>query len=287
MSTVNDPVVLVTAAIIGWLCGILVNWLADQLPFIGPANIESDQAEADASPDASTPKLNRLTAPRCASCSQRRSALAFSGILGWLTGRRRCQRCGTLLSLRHPLVELFLIVGVLYVIGTRGATIANVILSVYLIIFTLIGVIDFEHRYILNIVMLPAFLLALLEVTFSRRLPDLRTALAGYAVGQIGVMIVYLLGAAYLWLINRRREEKVTEVAFGFGDVTLATYCGLILGIPTVFTMLGLMIFIGGLISILYWMFHSMIRRDYKAYTPVAYGPAILISAMALLLWNR
>jgi len=285
MNLDNSPIVIL-AALLGWIVGAVVNLLADQLPMLGQS--VNDDAITRKNGVKTSPPPNRLSGPRCSNCGQSREALAWSGIIATLTGRRQCSRCGKRLPVRHLLVESFLVVAFGYLALVYGLTANGVVLTIYLTIFMLIAIIDIEHRYILNIVMIPAFAFALLEVVFSGRvgITEWRSALAGYALAQIAMMGIYLMGGAYLWLVNRRRKDKVTEVAFGFGDVTVATFCGLILGTPAAFYMLVLMVFVGGAISVLYTLLNILFRRGYQAHTPIAYGPAILISAMAMLLWS-
>ena len=154
------------------------------------------------------------------------------------------------------------------------------------VVFALIAVIDIEHRLVLNVVMYPAFAIAILEVLLSGR-DGAIDAFAGYAIAQIVVLGFYLLGHVYLWLVNTRRGEPVDEVAFGFGDVTLATFCGLVVGYPRVLFMLILMILFGGLFALLYVVYRAMGAREYRAHTPLPYGPSILLAATIMLLWGR
>ncbi len=155
----------------------------------------------------------------------------------------------------------------------------------YLALFVLVAVIDLEHRLVLSIVMLPAFALALVEIAITRRVA-LADALVGYAVAQIAVMIFYLGGSVYLWAINAHRDEPVREVAFGFGDVTLATFCGMVLGYPAVVHMLILMVLLGGVIGLIYLLVRGVIHRRYEAHMAIPYGPAIVIAAAMMLLWG-
>jgi len=271
---------------VGWFLGLVVNWLADQLPSIGqPAGEQNEISESLNVPPTSI--RARLGAPRCSKCDKRRHILGWSGIVSLLARKTKCDQCGNRLSIRNALVEAWMAVALSYVFLRFELTSLFVVYGCYLIIFTLIAIIDIEHRYILNIVIIPAFAFALVEVFVSGRVAEPRASLAGYAVAQIGVMAIYLFGGAYLWLVNRRRKDKVEEVAFGFGDVTLATFCGLLVGSPDVIDMLILMVFVGAVISIGYFVVRAIVRREFKSHIPVAYGPAILISAAAMLLWRE
>lgn len=270
------------AIIGGILLGGVVNWLADQLPLLGG----SDDEEQQAAGGSGTKESQGMTAPRCLKCGAPRPILGYLGITAWLFGKRRCGSCETSLPFRHLVVEIVLAAASAYLWSREGFTLTFGILLFYLTLFALIAAIDIEHRLVLNIVMFPAFVIALIEVAFSQRI-WLNNALMGYAVGQLVVLGFFLLGGVYLWIVNTARQKPVTEVAFGFGDVTLATFCGLIVGIPGVLPMLILMIVLGGLIAALYMAYRLVIVRDYHPHIPIAYGPAILLAATVMLLWGK
>lgn len=187
---------------------------------------------------------------------------------------------------RYAIVELLLAAFCAYLWGQAGLTAHFFILVVYVALFMLIGVIDIEHRLVLNAVMFPAFALAVLEVLISHRQPVLE-AFAGYAIAQIVVMGFYLFGAAYLWIVNTLRSRPINEVAFGFGDVTLATFCGLVVGYPRVVLMLVLMVLLGGLLAVLYVVARMALGRRYHVHMALPYGPAILVAATLMLVWGE
>jgi prepilin signal peptidase PulO-like enzyme (type II secretory pathway) len=182
-------------------------------------------------------------------------------------------------------VLVVMVAASVYLWGREASILSFLPLVVYIALFVLIAVIDIEHRLVLDIVMVPAFVIALIEVAASPRL-KLTQGLMGYAIGQIVVMGIYLLGAVYLWLVNTTREEPVEEIPFGFGDVTLATFCGLVVGAPGIIFVLVLMIFIGGAMALLFLLSRLILTRDYQAHTPIPYGPAIVSAAVIVLLWG-
>lgn len=183
-------------------------------------------------------------------------------------------------------VELVLAAFAAYLWHKVGLTPQLFILMLYVALFALIAVIDIEHRLVLNAVMLPAFAFALVEVLVSGRVPVLQ-AFAGYAIAQVVVLAFYLFGVLYLRIVNARRNKPVTEVAFGFGDVTLATLCGLVVGYPRIVLMLVLMILLGGLFGLLYIIFQAVTARRYRAHAALPYGPAILLAATLMLVWGE
>ncbi len=190
-----------------------------------------------------------------------------------------------LVSARYIIVEIVIAAIGLYLWHREGLNPMLAVLGFYLAVFVLIAIIDIEHKLVLNSVMFPAIAIALLETLIGSRI-RFTEALSGYAMGQVVVMAVYVLGAIYLWIVNTQRDDPIDEVPFGFGDVTLATYCGLVVGFEHVIHMLVLMILLGGVIAFLYILVRLLILRNYKAHTAIPYGPSIVLAASLMLLWG-
>lgn len=162
------------------------------------------------------------------------------------------------------------------------------VLMAYLALFALVGVIDIEHKLVLNVVMLPAFAFALVEVLLNGRATPIES-LAGFAIAQIVVMAFFLLGGVYQRGLGGtgagEGEEDDAEIAFGFGDVTLATFCGLVVGYPRVIPMLVLMVLAGAALAVVYLIVQAVAGKGYRGDTALPYAPAILIAATVMLLW--
>lgn len=247
------------AIVVGVVTGFIVNFLADLLPYY--------QLDDDDETDVEN-----------AGAIEESEASEAEEAFQWSVSR--------LISPRYLIVTASLIGLAIYVWQRQPTTLSAITYFIYLALFMLIAVIDIEHKLVLTIVMVPAFIYALIEVFLSGRVP-IPDALVGYAVAQIIQMGFYLLGAIYLAVINARRGEAIHEVAFGFGDVTLATFCGLVLGYPDVVLMLVLMVLIGGLMAVIFLIFRLVITRQYQAHMAIPYGPAIVIAAAAMLLWGE
>jgi leader peptidase (prepilin peptidase)/N-methyltransferase len=249
--------------LLGWALGVVVNALADALP------------------------AHRLPGwPRCRACSAPRPRVALSGLVGLLSGAGRCAYCGTARGARPPIVELVLsfgtvALGLAYPVPTRFVS-ALAISTVFL----LIVVTDLEHRLILNAVVLPAAaLFAVLGALDPAR--GLVKTLTGGLVGFVAFYLLYVLGGLFGRAASRLRGKPLTEVPFGFGDVSLAGLIGLVLGWPGVVVGLLLGIFAAGAFSLLYmgWM---AIRRRYSAFTAFPYGPFMVLGGLAVYfrVWN-
>jgi prepilin signal peptidase PulO-like enzyme (type II secretory pathway) len=247
----------VVTALFGLALGLLVNWLAGWLPqyAVKPEPPEGGEpaGEAESVSPPGDQSQSRWWGP----------------------------------TLRAVLVELFLAGMAVYLWQREGTTLLFAIFLFYTAIFTLIAVIDIETKLVLNVLMLPAFVIALIEVFIGGRFANFREPFAGYAIAQIAVMGIYLLGQVYLGLVNRKAVTPVDEVAFGFGDVTLATYCGLVIGYPRVLFMLVLMILLGAFFAILYVLISPFVKREVRSHMAMPYGPAIVVAALLFLLWGE
>jgi leader peptidase (prepilin peptidase)/N-methyltransferase len=241
------------SAVLGLLLGLGLNLLADTLPRLRarPDDDEASDEAATAAEESQSPSLPRwLRLPRF-----------------WL-------------------VEL-VTAGVMILIWHRqGATLLGGAQLFYLALFILIAVIDIEHRLILDVVMIPAFIVAVIELLAVRR-HWTQDALVGYAVGQLVSLTMYLFGLMFLRVMNISRQgQPIREVAFGFGDVTLATFCGFVLGYPDVLDMLVMMVLIGGLMAFGFLAARFVVVRRYQPNLVIPYGPAIVIAAGLILIWG-
>jgi leader peptidase (prepilin peptidase)/N-methyltransferase len=246
------------------LAGLLTGWLI---------NLAADAWPQDAA----------FWPPRCGNCQTMRTGPQWSGLLAYLTGQSRCTKCGTLISLRWPLVELLAAIVFAYLYVLFGPSPLLLIVTAYTAILALVCVTDFEHRLILNRVTYPAVVAALL---LSFVTPGLSTASAfvGALIGLALTGLIYLGGKLFvIWLA--RRGRRIDEVAFGLGDVKLMVFIGLITGAAGVLQALVIGILIGGVVAfgiILY----GVIRRESKLYVPYAYGPYLAVAGWIILIQN-
>ena len=237
--------VAIVYGLFGFLVGLLINVLADDLPL------------------REKPRI-----PHCAECEAQFKPLFWSGLVRRLFGRGRCPACGVRESWRPALVEAgATLVFVLMWLRYRQLSAELVIYSLYLAIFVLIFVTDVEHRLILHVVTFPALLFALLASFFT---VTPLAALLGALAGFVFFLLVYLLG-----------ERFFGSGAMGFGDVTLATVIGAMLGFPMVAIGLLVGIVTGGVIAGGLLLFRMRQMRS-----KVPYGPFLIAGGVATLLWG-
>lgn len=232
-------------ALIGLFAGGIINVLADDLPV-----------------------RRRPTHPRCPHCGHR------YGPAGWLSIGRRlqgstCPECGQAHRRRPLIVEVCTLLVFAALPSLISPAISLAVYSAYIAVLILIIVIDIEHRLVLHVVTFPSMAAALAASFF---LPDNAPllALAGGLAGFIFFFLAYLLG-----------QRLFGPGALGFGDVTLATMMGLMLGFQRIFFALILGILLAGLWSLLGLLSGRMSRRAY-----FAYGPFLAVAGIVTIIWG-
>ena len=254
-------------ASLGFLLGILINLLADQLP-----------------------RWRRVwRVPFCPYCEEVRPAWTWSGTLAYLRLKPECQHCGAPISWRHPLVELVMAGLFAFIWTQHGQGDPSPLLipySVYSAIFVLIFVIDIEHKLILKMVMIPAWILGLLGSLIHPHPRFFYQALIGGVLGYSLLWLVYQLGVLFVKVMGRRRGKPVNTTAFGFGDVRLGGFIGLVVGFPDVLHALFIGILLGGLFAFVYLFVAAVILRSYKRYTAIPYGPFLILGAMWIMFFG-
>ena len=223
------------------------------------------------------PVNRRLVFPHCPACTAPRPFTAWFGIGALVARTWHCPYCGTPRSWRVPLIEVVTVVGVLCLYRRNPTPISFGLDGLVLVFFLLIVVIDVEHRLILHIITGPAALIFSLIGVLK---PDQEVGLIllGGLTGFGLVLVLYLFGWVFAHMIARLRGKVLEEVAFGFGDVTLAGVLGLIVGFYGVLMTLFIGIITAGIFSLVYLVF-MVLRRQYQAFLPVPYGPFLVLGA--------
>jgi prepilin signal peptidase PulO-like enzyme (type II secretory pathway) len=98
--------------------------------------------------------------------------------------------------------------------------------------------------------------------------------------------ILYLGGFLYVYVTNRLQGRNITEVAFGYGDVMMATLSGLILGLESVILAIFIAVFLGALGALLYVVGRSLAGNKYSMFTALPYGPYIVAGTLIMLLFG-
>lgn len=255
------------AALAGILAGGVVNALADDLPKRRPVRLPHYPDDLS------------------------RPVSAWLGLTAFLLGQRTSPN-GARLSWRYPLTELLtagLMVLTVYVsqIRTDVSALQTVFWCLYMAAMVLITVIDVEHRLILFVVINPLVVLVAIEalLTPENAAPSLIDALIGGAAGYIVFFLLFNGGALFTYILGKIRGQPIDEVAFGYGDVMLAGVSGLMLGWQALIFSMFITIFLGAFGALIYIAYRRFSPKGYTAFSPIPYGPYIVIGTLLMLLF--
>ena len=249
-------------ALLGYFSGVVINALADSLP-----------------------RSRRVELPVCLECGAPRQALAWSGLVAYASGRQDCEYCRTPRGYRAPIVEALATAWPLALFSIDPSPLffwPTFLISMY---FLLVMVIDYEHRLILFVVIIPAAIVLAILGSLDPSWGSAKTLLGGL-VGFVAVFGLYLLGGLFARLIFRLRNQELEEVAFGFGDVMLAGVIGLAVGYPGIVLALLLGILAGGVFSLIYLVV-MVARQRYTAFMPIPYSPFLIFGGMVVYIAGR
>ncbi len=251
----------VIAGVVGLLAGGVINLLADDLP------LEDSPIRPPHYPDES---------PR-----------PWLGMVAFLTGRRRSPG-GARLSWRYPLAEIATALLFAYVAIAFPFSLQSVFWMGNLAILVLITVIDLEHRLILFVVVIPAYVFAVIGALIAQtsEIP-FRDYLIGGAVGFVIFFVMYLGGMLFSRIAVHARGEELDEVAFGYGDVMLATLSGLMLGWQALIFAITIAVFAGAAGAMVYLVARLIVKGKYEFFTALPYGQYIVLGTIVMMLWRE
>ncbi len=245
-----EPMPTVLFAVLGLVVGVVVNRVADNFTCERPF----------------------LSAPRCPNCSTPRRWRDQSALLRLLMHRKSCAHCGAPVKLMPVALELASAVAFAYLWLVSGATIPLLLAMVYTTVLLSVLIIDFQHRLIPNAIILPAIALAVIASPLSPSGPK-RTILGGVVTFGI-VLLIYFSGK----LFERVRGYHIRGGAFGQGDVTLASFVGLVTAFPAALSAIVYALLLGGIGAVGYLVFHGIVHRRLAFDRPIPYGPFFCIA---------
>jgi prepilin signal peptidase PulO-like enzyme (type II secretory pathway) len=240
----------ILAVLPGWLCGALVNYIADVLPL-----------------------RRRLTKPFCIQCD------STQPWLNYLLWPRKCSTCGLRRNIRVWVVEIVYIAASVWMSIKPPVKVGFWMGLVILGFLGVVLLIDLEYRLIMHPVSIFGVVFGLvvgfINVGWWR---SILGGVAGFAV----MGLFYLLGVFIMKMVSRKRGQLVDDVALGFGDVNLSGVLGLMLGWPAILIGLVLAVFIAGIVSLVYIII-KLFTRKYHAFMALPYGPFLVIGALVLI----
>jgi len=208
----------------------------------------------------------------CQACHHRLAARDLIPVFSYLRLYGRCRYCQASVPRRLLWVELATGGMFAFLYWHCGLTPELGVMAFYACIFIIIFVVDLEHGLVLNKVVYPGMVAALLIALFLPQpwITQLKLhGIANFALGgAIGFVILLLIAI-------------ISRGGMGWGDVKLAGLIGLATGFPLVFVALIMGAILGGLIAA---ALLAMKRRGRKEAIP--FGPFLSVAAIITLLWG-
>ena len=207
----------------------------------------------------------------CESCQHKLAAKDLIPVFSYLRLRGRCRYCQASVPRRLLWVELATAVIFALLTWHYGLSPALGIMIFYACLFIVVSVIDLEHGLILNKVVYPSMVVALLLALLPRSWLT-QWIVTGIANAAIGGAIGFALFLA-IALISRG--------GMGWGDVKLAGLIGLATGFPLVFLSIIMAAILGGIVAVA-----LVIARKRQRRQTIPFGPFLAVAAMITLLWG-
>jgi leader peptidase (prepilin peptidase)/N-methyltransferase len=207
----------------------------------------------------------------CEACQHKLAAKDLIPVFSYLRLRGRCRYCQASVPRRLFWVELATGVVFALLAWHYGLSPELGVMIFYACLFIVIFVIDLEHGLILNKVVYPSMVVALLLalVPQSRLTLMIEPGIASAALGGAIGFGIFLLIA----LISRG--------GMGWGDVKLAALIGLATGFPLVFLAIIMGAILGGTVAVALVIAGKRKRRE-----TIPFGPFLAAAAMITLLWG-
>lgn len=202
----------------------------------------------------------------CPSCRKRLAVKDLVPVLSYLWLRGRCRYCQTAIPRRILWVEIANGVLFAYLYSQYGMSTELVVIAFYCCLFIILMVIDLERGLILNRIVYPAMVAALLISVFLSGLdivPGIKYSAIGGGIG---------FGLALLVVVFSRG-------GMGFGDVKMAALMGFTIGFPLIFFTLILSAIIGGIVAVA-----LLLTRKKKRKERVPFAPALSLATIITLL---
>ena len=204
----------------------------------------------------------------CEACGHKLSVLDLVPVLGYLVLRGRCRYCRAKIPYTVLLVELA--TGLLFVLFWYYYRLSPefAFSLIYSCFFVVIFFIDIKHYLVLNKVIYPAIVIALI-IAAATQYRDIATPLLG---GLMGGVIPFLIAL-------------IVPGGMGMGDVKLGVFIGIIVGWPHVFIFWIISVMMGGVFGIGLLLAKKKGRKESIPFAPFMVTGGILTMLYGATIW--
>jgi leader peptidase (prepilin peptidase)/N-methyltransferase len=203
-------------------------------------------------------------ASHCPSCHHRLAIKDLIPVFSYLWLRGRCRYCKAAIPRRLLWLEIGTGILFAYLYWRFGLTPELAATAFYCCLFIVLAAIDLEHGLILNKIVYPSIVAALLISLFLPQPGIARAAIGG------GSGLALFLAIAIIF-----------KGGMGWGDVKMAALIGVVTGFPLIFVALFLAVSLGGLVALLLLLLKVKKRKE-----SVPFAPFLSLATIATLLWG-
>lgn len=251
--------------LIGWALGVVVNLLADYLPMRRHYEI------ARTSPFSTVTPIPPHFVPR--RVDGRRAPLwAWSGLIAALT---RTPISSPPRTTRRVVVELLLIIASPLIVANMPRVDYVWFQLGSAAVLVLISVVDIEHRWIFDEVILFGIALALLRAWMIGLWQDSIDGGVTFGAAFFGL---YLLGFVFGLLVQLISNRRIGRTILGFGDVKIAALVGCMVGWKALLPAFFITVFSGAIGAIAFILIRQFGKRGrYRRFSAIPYGPFLAL----------
>jgi leader peptidase (prepilin peptidase) / N-methyltransferase len=212
-------------------------------------------------------------ASHCDTCQHPLTIQDNIPIISYLWLRGKCRYCGAQISNRVLIIEL--VTGALFTLLylKYGLTAQFAVITAYSCILLILAVIDQEKGLLLNVIIYPAMVLALV---INILLPDVILTTYPPHIGVLNGLLGGAIGFIILLI-----PALVSRTGMGWGDVKLAGLLGLMTGFPNVFVAIFGGVLIGGI-----WAGSLLLLKKKGRKDAIPFGPFLALGGFIGLVWG-
>ena len=278
---VESPLLFVAVAcILALLVGSFLNVVIYRLPLMMERSWRQQCQELAETPAGDVPEGRfDLVAPRsrCPACGHQITAVENVPVLSYLMLGGKCAGCGRKISIRYPAIEsltavLSGIVAWRFGFGWEAAAAIGMTWTLIAI-----SVIDIDHQYIYDNIVLP-LIWAGLGLCLFNPLQGADTLFIEPKAAIVGALAGYLS----LWSVYHVFRLLTGKEGMGYGDFKLLSALGAWLG----WKMLPLIILMSAVVGAVTGILLIALKRHERS-TPIPFGPYLAAAGVIALFWGE
>jgi len=276
----QSPLLFIGAAfVLALLIGSFLNVVIYRLPIMMERSWREQCTELASTPAPDLPEGRfDLVQPRsrCPSCGHRITALQNIPVLSYVLLGGKCAGCGKRIALRYPVIEL--LTGILSGIvawrfGFGWEAAAGIGMTWALVA---ISVIDIDHQYIYDNVVLPLLWVGL-TLSLFHPMAGADTLFVDPKSAIVGALAGYLS----LWSVYQLFRLLTGKEGMGYGDFKLLAVFGAWLG----WKLLPLIILMSAVVGAVTGIMMIALKLQERS-TPIPFGPYLAAAGWIAMLWG-